>query len=95
MNPRVFEWRTRQYKNLEAVAKMLEALSPNEAIYEVENVFFDFGQNWMWTTIVRYRHMECQVLTPKEWNEVISAETVEDLANAVNDIRNGDWFGDK
>lgn len=62
MNPRVLEWRTRQYKNLEAVAKMLEALSPNGAVYEVENVYFDFGQDWLWTTIVRYRHMERQRL---------------------------------
>lgn len=95
MNPKTISYGTKEYKNLEAVAKILEALSPNRARYEVENVYFDIGQDWMWTTIVRYEYRECQILTPREWAEILMATTPKDFADVVEDIRNGKWFADK
>ena len=82
------------YKNMMAVAKMLEAVSPNNARYEVADVYLDFGQNWIWTTIVRKDYLECQVLSPAEWREIFFADTVNEIAVAVNEIRNGKYFGD-
>ena len=97
MQPTTFK-RVEEYKyirKLELVAKMLEMESPNEATYEVENVYFDFGQDWWWTTIVRYGYKECQVLNPKEWEQIILAETAEELVNIVKEIRSDRFFSDK
>lgn len=94
-NPARIERGSREYKNLEAVAKMLEAVSPNEAEYVVEDVYFDCGQNWMWTTICRRGFRECQILNPKEWGWVIDSEGIAELAEAAELIRLGKYFGDK
>ena len=51
---RVLMFEEQEYKNLQAVASMLTATSKNGYIYQVENVYLDFGQDWMWTTIVAY-----------------------------------------
>lgn len=95
MQPRIIEAGTKEYKRLEAVAKMLEALSANDAQYVVENVYFDFGQDWMWTTICRKGYKECQVLSPKEWELIILSQTTGALANTCDEIRNDKYFGDK
>ena len=82
------------YKNMEAVAKMLEAFSANGAEYRVEDVYLDYGQDWMWTTICRRGYNECQVLNPKEWEQIVLAGTATELAQAVEAIRTGKWFRD-
>ena len=83
------------YKNMVAVAKMLEAVSANDAQYTVQDVYFDFGQDWMWTTICRRGYSECQILSPRQWKDIIFAETIEDLTACANDIRNDKYFGDR
>lgn len=95
MNPKRIEPMTFQYKNLIAVAAMLEAVSPNGATYVVEDVYFDLGQDWMWTTICRRGYRDCQVLCPRDWELVVMAQTVADLAAAAESIRNDRYFGDK
>ena len=94
-NPAVIKRGTREYKSLEAVAKLLEAVSPNEAEYVVEDVYFDYGQDWMWTTICRRGFRECQVLNLREWEEILLADDVQEIAYIANCIRNGKYFGDK
>lgn len=83
------------YKNMEAVAKMLEAMSPNGARYTVKDVYFDFGQNWMWTTICREGYCEAQVLCPRDWKAIITATTISELAAVAEEIRNDKFFGDR
>ena len=98
-NPRVIEEYTKEYTKLEAVAKMLEALSPNNVRYEVEETYFDYGQAWLWTTIIAYSPVTTfgsyQALTPREWERIINAENEYEIAEAVSDIRNGKYFLDK
>lgn len=86
---------TPEYQKLEAVAKILEILSPHRAAYVVRDVYLDFGSNWMWTTICREGYRECQILSPRDWKQIMFCETAQDIADAVQDIRNGDYFGDK
>lgn len=95
MTERVISKNEREYKNLEFVAKALEISSPNNAQYIVEDVYLDFGQRWMWTTIVRRGFRECQVLSPREWEEIMLADGVRELAEIAEEIRNGDYFGDR
>ncbi len=94
-NPRTIKQNTSEFEKLEAAAAMLEAFSPNGAWYTVENVYFDLGQDWMWTTICRTRYKECQVLSPRDWEAIITAETPAEIAEAVEAIRSDKYFGDK
>lgn len=94
-NPRVINKGTEEYKRLAAVAAMLEAVSPNEAKYVVEDVYFDYGQDWMWTTICRRGYSECQVLYPVQWENIILAKDLAALGKAAEDVRNDEYFGDK
>ena len=94
MTPSTVKRGTQEYKNLVAVAKMLEAFSRNDAQYVVEDVYFDFGQDWMWTTICRRGFEECQILTPRNWERIMTATTTGEFANIVDEIRMGKYFGD-
>lgn len=82
------------YKNMKLAAAMLEVMSEHNAQYIVEDTYLDFGQDWMWTTIVRRGWHDCQILNPREWFMITNAETTEDVARAVDDIRSGEWFRD-
>lgn len=84
-----------EYQKLEVVARMLENKSPNKARYVVQDVYLDFGSNWMWTTICREGFRECQVLYPAEWEKIVLADSFSELEQITDEIRNGKWFGDK
>jgi len=94
MTERTLEYNEKAYKNMVAVAKMLEALSEHDAQYIVKDVYLDFGQDWMWTTICRRGYMECQVLCPRDWKAIVSATTVQELADVVEVIRADEYFND-
>ena len=89
---RTLKTNEREYKNLMAIARMLEALSENNTEYEVRDVYLDLGQNWMWTTICRKTGNTCQILNPRQWKDIVMSTTAQELAVCVDDIRNGDYF---
>ena len=94
MNPKLLPSGSDEEKKLRAVAKMLEAVSPNDYDYEVEGTFFDYGQGWMWTTIICRNYYEegvssWQAINPKQWNDILEAETVDELCKVTNEIRDG------
>ena len=95
MNERVLTKNEIEYQKMEVVARMLESKSPNKANYTVRNVYLDFGQNWMWTTICREGYRECQVLSPRDWTKIVLADSFTELEQIANEIRNDKWFGDK
>ena len=92
MEKRVIRINEREYKKFEAVAKMLEAMSEKGARYIVKDVYLDFGQDWMWTTICRTGEWGCQILSPRQWEDIMMAQTSQDLAKIVDDIRAGKYF---
>ena len=95
MNIRTINKSEKEYTKLEFVAKALQIVSPNNIKYQVEDVYFDLGQDWMWTTIVSYGSWECQILNPREWENIMLADDLQDLLTIVENIRNGKYFGDK
>lgn len=95
MTERTLNANEREYKNMMAVAKMLEALSPNEAIYEMKDVYLDLGADWMWTTICRRGFRDCQILCPRDWKAICMADTAAELAEIVDRIRADKYFADK
>ena len=95
MIKRILSKQDEDYKKLENVAEMLQHLSPNHAKYVVRDVYLDFGANLMWTTICREEYRECQVLSPREWKEIMLADSFSELKAIVDEIRNDKYFGDK
>lgn len=93
-NPKEIDYGTKEYCKLESVANILQALSPNGAQYFVSDCFFDIGQNWVWTTIIRNGFRDCQILCPRDWERIITAETPQDIADVVEAIRHDRFFGD-
>lgn len=94
MNERILKRNEQGYKNMLAVARVLSAFSKNNATYYVDDVYLDFGQNWMWTTICRTGHMDCQVLCPRDWKLVVGANNIDELAAAVRSIQSDRFFND-
>ena len=51
----VFDSYDREYKNLETIARNLNAkFAPDDYRFEIETVYFDVGQDWRYTTIIVY-----------------------------------------
>ena len=82
------------YKNLKAVATLLEAVDSEGILYSVGDCYLDFGQNWMWTTIIAHDPnsqnkvlSSWQALTPRQWKEIEAAETIEELAEIASKIK--------
>ena len=101
MNPKVVERDTKAYKNLRAVAAMLEATSPRGYRYEVRDVYFDYGQDWMWTTIIctdPSKESEItrswQVPCPRDWAKVLMADSLAELVECTEIIMGGEHFLD-
>ena len=76
------------YNRFKAIASILTAYSPHNAIYVVEDVYLDYDQDWKWTTIVRKGYNGCQILYPRDWQRIIEADTMEKLFEIVKDLVN-------
>jgi hypothetical protein len=76
---KVFGEHTRQYMRLEAAAKLLNAeMDPEDkGVFEVRNIYFDYGQGWMWTTIVFNggdQWSSYQALNPKHQSMIVCGD---------------------
>lgn len=92
---KTYEHGDKEYIALEIAAKMLTMLSPNGTDYEVEDVYFDFGANIMWTTVVAYGDTgNWQALTPRDV-ELITTCEIENITKAVNNTINSEYNPDR
>lgn len=81
---RIFEKGTKEYERLEAASKMVNAFT--EINTKVETIYFDFGQDWKFTTVVG----NYQILTPAIQEMVVSGnlkqfqEAVKEVIEKIN-----------
>lgn len=79
---RVFEKNSPEYKNLEKLGAKLHELSAHGTEYRVEETYFDFGQDWVWTTLIackpyadqrtgELKYSTWQALNPREQEECV------------------------
>ena len=80
---------------MKVVADRLTQISPNHAIYTVEDTYLDYGRGWKWTNIIRRGYMDCQVLTPKQWEDVLTCNSFSDLDIVIQEIIDYPYFMDK
>lgn len=94
MNPCCIRSTESGYDKLKAVASVLTAFSKNKATYVVRDVYYDLGLDWMWTTICREGYRDCQILSPRQWEEILLSNSPEELFECVKDIQEGKYFND-
>lgn len=95
---RVLDQREEAYENLNYACDVMFATSKNGYKYEVEDVYLDYGQKWMWTTIVCYgdNNSSWQVLSPRDWAIITEAKTLEEIDKYVlNEMKNDRFWLDK
>ena len=87
---KVFPLGSLERKKLETAAQMLTTFSTSSIEYGVDDVYFDYGQKWEWTTIIAYDPTQAgvlhswQALSPKEQEAIVTASGPLELAHAVN-----------
>ena len=92
-----FEKGSEEYEKLQIAALMLTNRSPRGYRYEVGETYFDFGQDWMWTTIL-CRGDEWggyQALNPREQEEIILSDTYDEMVKTVELIFTDKFCPDK
>lgn len=71
----IFQKGSKEYKLLESAAALLTAKSPNSYNYCVGETYFDYGQNWKWTTILCDNgERGYQALCPVEQEMILNGE---------------------
>lgn len=67
---------------------MLEAVSEKGIRYEVKDCYLDYGQNWIWTTIIAHESDDrrYQALSPRQWKDICLATTISELAKIAKEI---------
>lgn len=96
---RIIDRKETAYKMLETVASMLNVhavLNHSDTVFTVGDCYFDYGQDWMWTTIIADNPNKTfgsyQVLNPVEWRTILLAESVEDIIIAFNSVILNPYF---
>lgn len=85
------------YDNMVEVAGLLTSTSINNWVYEVEDCYLDYGQRWMWTTIICHDNEgdTHQVLNPAEWVQICNAKSDKELKQIVDSIKADEYFQDR
>lgn len=96
---KIHEKGTEMHEKLEIVALMLTNRSPKGYTYRVGETYFDFGQDWKWTTIIAkkegYETSSYQALNPREHEEIMFAETYDELKRIAESILADKYCPDK
>ena len=87
---------TIEYKRLELLKSLLNVIIVQEKLplfLTVENTYFDYGQDWTWTTIIGYKnggHDSYQLLYTSNHEKVIWGDMY-DILEVAQEIKN-DWL---
>lgn len=88
---KVFSPDSIEYNRLAAAAAMMTAFSGGGIFYYVGKTYFDFGQDWKWTTILAEKKdsplmsKSWQAIYPAMQEKIIFTNTPEDLAAVVSE----------
>ena len=87
---------TDEYARLKTASVVLTAVSPKHITYTVEDTYFDFGQDWMWTTIIAHdptSHFgSYQALCPRDYEKILLTD---DMLTTLSEVRADKWWSDK
>ncbi len=90
---RTYSANTEEVKRLKLACYELEQISPYSTRYTVEDVYFDLGQDWMWTTIIAH-HLSggtWQALCPRDFERILLSD---DIRKTCEEITSDKWWYD-
>lgn len=82
---KIFEQGTTERNNLEKAAEMLTAQNEYERKYYVGETYFDFGQDWKWTTVM-YESQDwgaIQALCPRDQELIVNGNIEKGVKNTL------------
>ena len=89
---RTYEKGSKEYERLQTASEILTKLSPKGRKYYVGDTYFDYGQNWKWTTILcDSEHGTAQALCPRDYKKLL---TYKYLSKAIAEIVSDEWWTD-
>lgn len=101
----VFPENSLEYKKLNDFTEKLNERTPKDYDYVVEDFYFDGGQNWMWTSILRIDNTrkndvlgKVWALNPRQQEDILLGNNVETIleeltAAAEEDLQHKKEYG--
>ena len=93
---RTYSKDSHEYDMLERACAVLTATSKKGITYKVEDTYFDFGQNWMWTTIIAHDPNSCfgsyQAVCPRDYEKILCSD---DLLGTLVKVKADKFWNDK
>ena len=84
---KVFSPSSDEYQKLVLAAQILSNFTGKS--YFVKETYFDYGQDWKWTTILRHdSDGNVQVLSPRDQENILTAFNATDLGKACDRVLN-------
>ena len=82
----IFKPGSDEFEKLSVAAELLTLFSNND--YLVDETYFDYGQGWKWTTILKKdpEWGRVQVLTPRDQENILMARSPKELGEVCNKI---------
>ena len=82
---RVYAPNSDEMVKLKLACYELEQLNPNGTRYTVEDIYFDFGQDWMYSGIVAHRRdgASWQAVCPRDYERILLSH---DIRKTCEDI---------
>ena len=87
-----YDRNSKEYATLKTAADILTTLSKNGRKYKVRDCYFDFGQDWMWTTICYDSDWGgVQALCPRDYEKLL---TYDNILVAIDEIVKDKYWND-
>lgn len=85
----IFKENSKEYKKLSDFAEMLTDSAPDNYEFYVDDFYFDAGQNWMWTSILKRNKNESGtlattwVLYPTQQKDILEGRNLERIKEDI------------
>lgn len=87
---KVFAYDSPEYDKLYRMSVILTMVSKKNTLYLADNTYFDYGQNWKWTTLIAHRHDGGSYQISPLFQEMIIRS--DDLLTTAHDIVNHEYW---
>ena len=84
-----FKYDSKEHDALVTVARILNTFCTNGYRFYVDDIYYDYGQAWMWTTIIADNGGDSyQILCPRDHELIIENICWTRMSQAINNIMN-------
>ena len=87
-NIKVFSPTSKEYQKLQLAASLMNAFYGDDNTFTVGETYFDYGQDWKWTTIFANHgtNKSFQALNPRDHGLIVNASNAEELGKVADSV---------